>query len=611
MCGIAGFLSNQFSKDDLIKMTSAIQHRGPDAQGHFFDDNLNIGLGHRRLSIIDLSATANQPMTSHCGRYIMVFNGEIYNYKEIAAELNISLNTNSDTEVILEAFSKWGVSFLDRLNGMFAIVIYDQQKKDLYLFRDRLGIKPLFYHWNANEFIFGSELKSIKASGIQLKINKGIIPSFLHLGYIPQNHTIYYNTYKLPAGSYAILRGSHFKIHSFWEPGNCIEKDTISNYNVAKNKLNQELNLAIEKRLISDVPLGTFLSGGIDSSLISAIAAKQSSTKLNTFSIGFKDAKHNESGYAAKVANHLKTSHHEFLLTKDDALGELEQIMDNFDQPFADSSALPTYLVSKMAEKHVSVCLSGDGGDELFMGYGSYSWAKRLSNPLIWSLRKPISNLLSFSPNPIHNRASWLFKGSKQNTKSHIFSQEQYLFSEQEISTILKSSNSSHIDSLNKEPSLIRVLSARENQVFYDLNNYLKDDLLVKVDVSSMANSLEVRVPLLDHNVVSLALNINEKFKVHPNGTQKHILKEVLFDYVPKQYFDRPKWGFSIPLQNWLQNELHYLIDKYLNTATLTELDIYNVTEIKMIVKRFEKGETILYNKIWSLIMLNRYLLQN
>jgi asparagine synthase (glutamine-hydrolysing) len=285
--------------------------------------------------------------------------------------------------------------------------------------------------------------------------------------------------------------------------------------------------------------------------------------------------------------------------------------MDNFDQPFADSSALPIYLVSKMAKKHVSVCLSGDGGDELFMGYGSYSWAKRLSNPLIWSLRKPISNLLSLSTNPIHNRAGWLFKGSKQNTKSHVFSQEQYLFSEQELSTILKSSNSSHIDSLNKEPTINRVFTASENQAFYDLNNYLKDDLLVKVDMASMQNSLEVRVPLLDHNVVSLALNINEKFKAHPNGTQKHILKEVLFDYVPKQYFDRPKWGFSIPLKNWLQDELHYLIDKYLNTATLTELDIYNVTEIKMLVKRFEKGETILYNKIWSLIMLNRYLLQN
>ena len=610
MCGIAGFLSNQFSKDDLIKMTSAIKHRGPDAQGHFFDDNLNIGLGHRRLSIIDLSATANQPMTSHCGRYIMVFNGEIYNYKEIAAELNISLNTNSDTEVILEAFSKWGVSFLDRLNGMFAIVIYDQQKKDLYLFRDRLGIKPLFYHWNANEFIFGSELKSIKASGIQLKINKEIIPSYLHLGYIPQNHTIYQNTFKLPAGSYGIIKNKEFNVHSFWSPENCIEKEPIANYQAAKKKLNNELKLAVEKRLISDVPLGTFLSGGIDSSLVSAIASKQSNTKLNTFSIGFKDAQHNESKYATRVAKHLNTNHHEFILTQDDALGELEQIMDNFDQPFADSSALPTYLVSKMAKKHVSVCLSGDGGDELFMGYGSYNWAKRLSNPLLWSLRKPISKLLCFSPNPIHKRASWLFKGSKQNTKSHIFSQEQYLFSEQEISTILKSSNSLNIDSLNKEPSINRVFTASENQAFFDLSNYLKDDLLVKVDMASMQNSLEVRVPLLDHNVVSLALNINEKFKAHPNGTQKHILKEVLYDYVPKEYFDRPKWGFSIPLQNWLQNELHYLIDKYLNTNILKELDIYNVTEIRMIVKRFEKGETILYNKIWSLIILNRFLLR-
>jgi asparagine synthase (glutamine-hydrolysing) len=611
MCGITGFISSEYDKNDLIRMTESLAHRGPNASGLFYNKSENIGLGHRRLSILDLSEESNQPMNSHNSRYVMVFNGEIYNYKTIADKLNISLKTSSDSEVLLEAFCHWGLEFANELNGMFSILIYDKQTNDLFMFRDRLGIKPLFYHWDKSHFIFGSELKSIKASGVQLKLNTAVIPSYLHLGYIPQNHTIYKDTYKLPAGSYGILKGNHFETRSYWQPETHINKEIISNYSEAKLLLDHEINLAVERRLMSDVPLGTFLSGGIDSSLISAIATKQSSTKLNTFSIGFKDAKHNESVYASKVAEHLGSNHHEFLLTQDDALDQLERIMDNFDQPFADSSALPTYLVSKMAKKYVSVCLSGDGGDELFMGYGSYNWAKRLSNPLLWSLRKPISNLLDISSNPIHNRASWLFKGSKQNTKSHIFSQEQYLFSEQELSTILKSSNSSHIDSLNKEPTINRVFTASENQAFYDLNNYLKDDLLVKVDMASMQNSLELRVPLLDHNVVSLALNINEKFKVHPNGTQKHILKEVLYDYVPKEYFDRSKWGFSIPLQNWLQSELHYLIDKYLNTNTLIDLDIYNVNEIEMLVNRFEKGETILYNKIWSIIVLNRYLLQN
>ncbi|MBL4652277.1 MAG: asparagine synthase (glutamine-hydrolyzing), partial [Flavobacteriales bacterium] len=595
-------------KEHLSEMTDAHTHHGPDASGLFYETEHNVGLGHRRLSILDLSIEANQPMTSHCDRYVIVFNGEIYNYHEIGNELQIPFKTNSDTEVVLEAFCKWGVGFVKKLNGMFAIAIYDIRTTNLYLFRDRLGIKPLYYYWNETDLIFSSELKSIKASGVRLKINRQVIPSFLHLGYIPQNQTIYQNTFKLPAGSYGVFKNKHFEIHSFWKPENCILRNTLSDYSDAKKLLKKELNLAVKNRLISDVPLGTFLSGGVDSSLITAIASKHSVKKLNTFSIGFKDAKHNESEYAEQVANHLDTNHHEFILTHEDALEELENIMSNFDQPFADSSALPTYLVAKMAKKHVSVCLSGDGGDELFMGYGSYSWANRLSNPLIWSLRKPISMALNKSPSSVHKRASWLFTGNKNGLKSHIFSQEQYLFSEKELNQILRTNESINFTSINKEDKLDRKLSARENQAFFDLKNYLKDDLLVKVDIASMQNSLEVRVPLLDHNVVSLALNIDEKFKFHKSGTQKFILKDILYDYVPEHIFNRPKRGFSIPLEKWLQKELHYLIELYLHPNILNEHEIFNVSEVINLVKRFDKGETYLYNKLWCIIMLNRFL---
>ena len=611
MCGIAGFISSQLDKVNLSSMTDSLAHRGPNASGLFYDPTNNIGLGHRRLSIIDLSASANQPMESGCKRYTVVFNGEIYNYHEIAEELNTPLKTNSDTEVIVEAFAKWGVDFVKKLNGMFTISIYDTKTNNLYLFRDRIGIKPLYYHWNQSDFLFASELKSIKSSGIELTINKQAIASFLHLGYIPQNHTIYQNTFKLPAGSYGVFEKNKFEIIPFWKPEDCIKKETITDYREAKNLLKTELNLAVEKRLISDVPLGTFLSGGIDFSLVTALAAKHSPTKLNTFSIGFKDAKHDESAYAKKVAQHLNTNHHEFILTQDDALNELDKIMNNFDQPFADSSALPTFLVSKMAKKHVSVCLSGDGGDELFMGYGSYNWAKRLSNPFLWSLRKPISTVLNMSPIPIHKRASWLFKGNKAGIKSHIFSQEQYLFSEKELNRILKSNDSNYFSSINNEQEMARLLTPGENQAFFDLKNYLKDDLLVKVDMVSMQNSLEVRVPLLDHNVVSLALNIDQQHKFHSDGTQKFILKDILYDHVPKHFFDRPKWGFSIPLEKWLQKELHYLIDQYLHPNVLNEHGIFNVSEVLNLVNRFNNGETYLYNRLWAIIVLNRFLQNN
>ena len=608
MCGIAGYISNKFSKCDLIKMTDVIKHRGPDSEGHYFNLEKRVGLGHSRLSIIDISSSANQPMKSSCGKYVMVYNGEVYNFKDIAKELDsISWKTSSDSEVVLEAFAKWGVEFVNKLNGMFAIAIYDLIDDKLFLFRDRLGIKPLYYYNDENTFAFGSELKALKKLDLNKSIDYSSIYSYLHLGYIPSNNTIFSNVKKLSSGSYIIFdNNKNLQEIKYWDSSNIFSKDTISDFDYAKNKLDTLLKDSVKKRLISDVPIGTFLSGGTDSSIVTAIAQKVSSKPVNTFSIGFKEAKYNESEHAKKVAEYLGTNHREFILTKDDALCELESIMDNFDEPFADSSALPTMLVSKMARKHVTVCLSGDGGDELFMGYGAYNWASRLSKPLFWNLRKPLSKVLSYSNNQ-RKRAGLLFNSPKINWKSHIFSQEQYFFSETEINNLLLKPNSnSIIHDINILKSG-RELSKIEQQSFFDLNNYLKDDLLVKVDRSSMYCSLEARVPLLDHNIVEFALNVDDNLKIK-NGVQKYLLKELLYDYIPKSIMDKPKWGFSIPLDSWLQNELYFMIDKYLNESVIIEIGLLDPTFVKELISNFKNGRTYLYNRIWNLIILNKFL---
>ena len=612
MCGISGFISKKYSREDLTKMTDALSHRGPDASGYFFDQHIGIALGHRRLSILDLSETANQPMTSHCGRYIMVFNGEVYNFKKIAHKLKKrNWKTSSDSEVILEAFVELGVNFVHQLNGMFAIAIFDRKENKLFLFRDRMGIKPLYYFYDKKNFIFSSELKSICKIKKKLIINKNAISAYLHLGFIPGNQTIYHETFKLKQGSYLIFYKGEILSKYYWNVEKKIRKEVNKNFIECKQRLKLLLRQSIEKRLISDVPIGTFLSGGIDSSVVTAIAQEVNYSRINTFSIGFDDKKHNESVHAKKVANYLGTNHNEFILKEQDALVELESIMEHFDEPFADSSALPTMLVSKMARKHVKVCLAGDGGDELFHGYGAYIWAKRINNPILGTLRQPISKILEKSTNNKFKRGAQVFNSPKINWKSHIFSQEQNLFSEQEIKEILKKNdNNIIINNLNSTYKLNRQFSPSELQAYFDLNNYLIEDLLVKVDRSSMYSSLEARVPLLDHQVVEFALNLDENFKIN-RGIQKYILKELTYDYIPKKIMERPKWGFSIPLEKWLKKELRYLIEKYLNKEVVKEINILDYDVVSDIKKRFLDGESFLYNRIWSLIILQKFLIKN
>jgi len=617
MCGIAGYfsLNKRFSESELADMTNSLAHRGPDAAGFFTDDV--VGLGHRRLSVIDLSDNANQPMHSADNRYVMVYNGEVYNYREIGTELKLKYKSNfrtaSDTEAILEAYAQYGPEFVHKLNGMFALAIYDKHKNELFVCRDRLGIKPLYYYWDGSNFAFASELKALKKiRSIDFQINENAISQFLHLGFVPAPNSIYKSIYKLEAGSMMQLSKSGLDQQKYWSAKSKITKEVLSNEKQALVLLADLMMSSIQYQLKSDVPFGVFLSGGIDSSLVTAQACKLSNVKVNTFSIGFDENRYNESDYAKAIAKYLGTSHHEFIVHYSDAMNLIEDIFEAYDEPFGDSSAIPTMLVSKLAKQYVTVTLSGEGGDELFFGYGAYKWANRLDNPFLKTARKPISNVLS-SFNSRFRRASKLFEfSSSDNINSHIFSQEQYLFSNTELDALLEkpySDNKSDIFSL-AALSDKRHLMPNEKQALFDIEYYLPYDLLTKVDRASMRYSLETRVPYLDHRIVEFALNLSPKLK-YKNGVSKYLLKEILYQYVPESFFNRPKQGFAIPLEKWLKNELSFLIEDFLNEKIVTQFGVVRYQEVDRLKKMFHSGHDYLYNRIWLLIVLHKWMVKN
>jgi asparagine synthase (glutamine-hydrolysing) len=613
MCGIAGFISPSFNKEHLQLITRTLQHRGPDAEGYFFETTgqQHIGLGHRRLSIIDLSIAANQPMLSHCGRYTMVFNGEIYNYAELKERKfsNTSWRSSGDSEVVLKCFAQYGPACFGWLNGMFALAIWDNKENKLTLARDHVGIKPLYYFFDSKELVFASELKGITSVKKNLQVNYSVIPAFMHIGYIPHPYSVFEKIYKLSSGSFAEISFSDngalsFNEKSFWKIQDKISTEVLQDESVAKKKLNLLLTDAVAKQLVSDVPIGTFLSGGTDSSIVTALATKVSVNKINTYSIAVTDGKINEAPFAAAVAKHLGTNHHELPISQTEMLEMVPAFMQVYDEPFTDSSAFPTMLVSKLARQHVTVTLSGDGGDELFGGYGTYLWAKRLQNPLL-KLASPFIYAGSKLFNSRYQRAGMLFeKHPVSHFKSHLFSQSQYFFSRRELSELLVNPVID-LSGINYDFTG-RKLNAFEQISFWDIENYLKDDLLVKVDRASMQYSLETRVPLLDYRVVEFALNLSPSLKISSDGIMKYLLKEVLYEYVPKSLLERPKWGFSIPLIKWLKTDLRWMIDKYCSKEMIEQAGIVQYNKVKEIVDRYLGGKTdYLYNRIWTLVVLH------
>ena len=624
MCGITGYLSPKkiFSEAELHAMTNSIAYRGPDAFGYFTDEL--VGLGHRRLSVIDLSVSANQPMHSADGRFVIVYNGEVYNFREIAAELKqiykSNFHTSSDTEVILEAYARYGPDFVLKLNGMFALAIYDKIKGELFVCRDRIGIKPLYYFWDGENFAFASELKALtKASAIPLELNLNGIYHFLHLGFIPAPQSIYKAIKKLDSGTWLKVSKNNLESHKYWSINKQITEKVITKEKEAIVKLSDLLMSSVQYQIKSDVPFGVFLSGGIDSSLITANAVNLSGVKVNTFSIGFEENKYNESVYAKAVANHLGTNHHEFLVSYKNAIDLIDTIFDVYSEPFADSSSIPTLLVSKLAKEHVTVTLSGEGGDELFLGYGSYQWAKRLNNPIIKSFRKPIGKLFSHSDK--YKRHENYFNYPTENLQySHTLSQELYYFSLEEINNFTTKDFNNRQGSNNTEllnnfgieiNHLRRSLNPMEKQAIFDLHFYLQGDLLTKVDRASMLYSLETRVPYLDHRIIEFSLNLSPDLK-YKNGTTKYLLKEILFQYVPEKFFDRPKQGFAIPLEGWLKKELKFLIDEFLSEKVIKQFSIVEYQYVEKLKNDFLlNNQSYLYNRLWILIVLHKWLIKN
>lgn len=624
MCGIAGFYSfNQvFTRTELDTMTTTLAHRGPDASGFYSDDVCS--LGHRRLSILDLSENANQPMHSSDNRYVMVYNGEVYNYPEIANELRLHhktvFKTSSDSEVILEAYAQYGTEFLKKLNGMFAIAIYDKVKKELFVCRDRMGIKPLYYFWDGENFAFASELKALtKLSFIPLELNRNAVYHFLHLGFIPSPQSIYKSIKKLNSATWVKISKGHLESREFWSINKNISDKIITKEKEAIVKLSDLLMSSVQYQIKSDVPFGVFLSGGIDSSLITANAVALSGVKVNTFSIGFEENKFNESAYAKSVANYLGTNHHEFIVSHQDATDMINTIFEAYSEPFADPSAIPTLLVSKLARKHVTVTLSGEGGDELLLGYGAYQWARRLNHPLIRNFRFQIAHLLKKYSRNYKRHADYFLYPSAELQYSHILSQEQYYFTLSEIDTLLtkefisdsKTKLTEQLDRFGIEiKNLRRELTPMECQALFDLEFYLQGDLLTKVDRASMNFSLETRVPYLDHRIIEFTLNLSPDLK-YRNNTSKYLLKEILYQSIPKKFFDRPKQGFAIPLAKWLRNDLYFLAEEALSENVIKKYNIVEYDQVEYLKKEFLNGKDFYYSRLWLLIILHKWLMKN
>lgn len=617
MCGITGLISPKYNKADLKRMTMALKHRGPDAQGFFWDEKKKVGLGHRRLSILDLSAPANQPFYSQNGRYVMVYNGEVYNFKEIRKILQkkgkIKFKTQGDSEVVIEALARWGVKAVDRFNGMFAIALWDTYQDQMWLLRDRMGIKPLYYFDDGHQFAFGSELKALLELTFDAQINMEALKDYLFLEYIPAPNTIIKGIKKLEKGHYLRVQTQPLRIEtiSYYNLLDQIKplEEPLNSVDDYEALLKDKLEKSIRRRSISDVPIGAFLSGGTDSSLISSTFQELHNHPINTFTIGFDVPDFDESEYAKQVSDHIGSNHAFARITDKDAIAIAERVVDFYDEPFAAPSTLPSLMVCEKAKDHVTVALGGDGGDELFMGYGYYNWMNRIQKIRNYggpALQKVASFILSNGSN-WHKRAARVINYNKaESLWLHIWSQEQYMFSQEEISQLFNTAyqHETLLPSWNKINDL--PLHDYEKISLFDLQHYLPDNLLHKMDIASMASGLEVRVPYLDHELVETAINMPMEMKTQ-NGQQKFLMKRLLSKQIPKELVYRKKWGFPAPIGNWLKSELGFLIEKYLNDKVVLNQDVFNAKVIQKLIAEFRNGFFFHYKRIWALIVFQMW----
>ena len=614
MCGVTGKIffdkNREVSFDELKGMTDIMQHRGPDDEGFFIDEN--VGLGFRRLSIIDLKL-GHQPLSDNSERYWITFNGEIYNFQELRVLLNKKgylFKTNSDTEVIVNLYAEYKEKCLDHLRGMFAFVIWDKKEKQLFGARDRFGIKPFYYYIDNEKFVWASEIKSILASkSISKDISLQSLDYYFAYGYTPRNNSIYSQIKKLKPGHFFLvktLKKKKLVIKPYWKIS--FEPDYSKTEEFWKEALYDSLNESVKMRMISDVPLGTFLSGGIDSSIVTSLMSLNSNKPIKTFSIGFKEKKYNELQYARLLADKYKTEHHEFIVEQE-SIELLPKLVSAYDEPFADASAIPTYHVSKFTRNHVTVALSGDGGDELFAGYSSYDKMMMLNRKKHYpkSLFALANKMI---PDHMFGKGmTYYLSKDKDYIGAYICLWKNYerrKFYLPEINQEIENNYSEKIKS-SMLGSMSGDFISKIQQL--DLQTYLVDDILTKVDRASMMNSLEVRVPLLDHKFAELSFKIPSNLKMKGN-IKKYILKEAFKNILPEGIISHKKQGFAIPLDMWFKNDLKdYSYDVLLNSKFLH--NILEKNQIENMLDNHQKGMRNYGAKIWSLLFLNEWFRQN
>jgi len=637
MCGISGILYSHSHEEisSISKlMNQELAHRGPDASGQWIESNNTVALAHRRLSILGLGVDGNQPMSSRCGRFMIVFNGEIYNFQQIKKKLQLpDLKSGSDTEVLIEAISKIGIAqTLDIVNGMFAFAVWDKKNLCMTLARDRMGEKPMYYSIQNNALIFASELKALtKASGFEFKICANALNLYFQHGYVPGPHSIYKKVNKLLPGHLIKFSqenltnsDSHVQSKPFWELRHSIDfKKKVfykKNPQEAINDLTTLLEESTKNQMVSDVPIGSFLSGGIDSSIITALMQKNSINPINTFSIGFDDKRFNEAHHAKEVANFLGTNHVEHYVPPDEAFKVIPDLGRIYDEPFADPSQIPTYLVSKIARQKVTVALTGDGGDELFGGYNRHVFLKMWESFEVfpYQMRKLAGRLLNagqniklfniledidlinFLPKNLNDKVSKVSNRLIDIKDSHELIRSLSMIDSLYHPAINENLISEHLEPFHNFETYPG--SLMEKMTYLDAMKYLPDDILVKVDRASMANSLETRAPFLNYKLVEFAFGLPESLRVR-NRDSKWILKQALFKLVPRELIERPKMGFGVPVGTWINGPLKDWADSLLTEEKLNRDGLLNAELIRDRWLAHQNGSANWDSFLWSVLM--------
>lgn len=615
MCGIAGLVryDKQITRNEIETLSNSLIHRGPDYQNFYLHSKsyYNLVLIHTRLSIIDLSNAGNQPM--HFKHLSIVFNGEIYNFAEIRAQLEnlgYQFKSTTDTEVVLYAFYEWGVESVHKFIGFFAFAIYNSQLDEIILFRDRTGIKPIYFTFTSF-LAFSSELKTLmEIPEFKKDIDLNALTDFIQLGYVPAPKSIFKDCHKLNPGHYAIfnLVRRTLDIKKYWSIDKLYSKEKVSlSLQEATNKLEELLISAFNYRMISDVPVGVFLSSGYDSTLVTAILQANQSKKIDTYTIGIFDDKYNEAVYAKEIARYLGTNHHEYYCTEEEAQSIIFKLPEIYDEPFGDSSAIPTILVSKMAKLKVKVALSADGGDEIFGGYNSYQRVLKNTSlinnlpPLLIRFVKSLSFLKKFN---LPNSVDYIL--NNEFDQFNIYSNMLIYFNKKIRKANLIKLMRYPLDSYHLGIQTEQAFDPKESMLLLDYKYYLPDDILTKVDRATMSVSLEGREPFLDHRIIEFAVSLDFNYKINEKGG-KFIIKELTHKYVPSSLVERPKSGFSIPLAKWLRTDLKFLIDKYLNSIDLNKNEYFEPVFVNKLVNDFLNGSTNSTSLIWNLLMFQMW----